>query len=135
MNSKVNATMDLKSKLLDRCAEDIESILGCYDRLIITGMLVDVGHPDAMTAQLRHRNIRGFDLGVLRPVYEEISRQAIFTVKAPDIARCLNKRLSPEAEAASDFHTRVKGRVTRWLPLFRRVAEKVHSFPLALEVP
>lgn len=40
----------------------------------------------------------------LRPVYEEISRQAIFTVKAPAIARFLNKRLSPEAEAQSDFH-------------------------------
>lgn len=45
----------------------------------------------------------------LRPVYEESSRQAIFTVKAPDIARVLNKRLSPEAEAKSDFHTRVEG--------------------------
>ena len=44
----------------------------------------------------------------LRPVYEEISRQASFTVKAPDIARFLNKRLSPEAEAQSDFHTRVE---------------------------
>lgn len=45
----------------------------------------------------------------LRPVYEEISRQAIFTVQAPDSARFLNQRLSPEAQAQSDFHTRVAG--------------------------
>ena len=46
---------------------------------------------------------------VLRPVHEEISRQAIFTVRAPDVARFLGKRLSPEAEGNSDFHTRVEG--------------------------
>ena len=48
-----------------------------------------------------------------RPVYEEISRQAIFTVKVPDIARFLNQRLSPEAGAQSDFHTRVKPQLNR----------------------
>ncbi len=45
----------------------------------------------------------------MRPVYEEISRQAIFTVRASDVARSLGKRLSPEAEVTSDFHTRVEG--------------------------
>jgi len=45
----------------------------------------------------------------LRPVYEAIRRQAIVTVKAPDIARFLNQRLSLEAEAQSDFPTRVEG--------------------------
>jgi hypothetical protein len=45
----------------------------------------------------------------LAPLYEEISRQAIFTVKAPEVARFLGKRLSAEAEAGSDFHTRVEG--------------------------
>jgi len=34
-------------------------------------------------------------------------------VKAPDIARFLNQRLSPEAEAHSDFHTRVEGTRTK----------------------
>jgi hypothetical protein len=45
----------------------------------------------------------------LRPGYEEIRRPASFTVKAPDSARFLNQRLSPEAEAPSDFPTRVAG--------------------------
>ena len=45
----------------------------------------------------------------LAPVYAEISRQAILTVKAPDVARFLGKRLSPEAELTSDFRTRIEG--------------------------
>jgi hypothetical protein len=45
----------------------------------------------------------------LKPVYSEISRQAILTVKAQNIAKFLGKRLSPEAEARSDFHTRIEG--------------------------
>jgi hypothetical protein len=61
----------------------------------------------------------------LRPVYQEISRQAIFTVKAPDIARFLNKRLSPEAEAHSDFHTRVEG--TRIKHQLNRQAIKMYD--------
>jgi hypothetical protein len=45
----------------------------------------------------------------LAPVYAEISRQAILTVKAPDVAKFLGKRLSPEAELTSDFRTRKEG--------------------------
>ena len=74
MSAKVNATNDLKSKQLDRYAKDIEGMLGCYDRLIITGLLVDVGHPDAMTAQLCHLNIRCFDLGVFAEPLRDLVR-------------------------------------------------------------
>ena len=82
MNSKVNATTDLKSKLLNRYADDIEGILGCYDRLIITGMLVDVGHPDAMTARLRQLNIRCFDLGVFaEPLRDQVRDNAILLAR------------------------------------------------------
>ena len=45
----------------------------------------------------------------LAPVYAEISRQAILTVKAPAVAKFLGKRLSPEAELTSDFRTRIEG--------------------------
>ena len=45
----------------------------------------------------------------LAPVYAEISRQAILTVKAPDVAKFLGKRLSPAAELASDLRTRIEG--------------------------
>jgi hypothetical protein len=45
----------------------------------------------------------------LAPVYAEISRQALLTVKAPDVAKFLGQRLSPEAELTSDFRTRIEG--------------------------
>jgi hypothetical protein len=46
----------------------------------------------------------------LAPVYEELSRQAILTVKAPEVAKFLGKRFSANTDTAlgSDFHTRVE---------------------------
>ena len=49
----------------------------------------------------------------LRPVYEEISRQAVLTVKSDQMARFWDKRLSPEAKATSRFLTRVEGTCIR----------------------
>lgn len=47
----------------------------------------------------------------LAPVYEELSRQAILTVKAPEVAKFLGKRFPENSDTAlgSDFHTRVEG--------------------------
>ncbi|MBE0540184.1 MAG: MarR family transcriptional regulator [Verrucomicrobia bacterium] len=47
----------------------------------------------------------------LTPVYEELSRQAIFTVKAPEVAKFLGKRFPAHTDTAlgSDLHTRVEG--------------------------
>jgi hypothetical protein len=82
MRAKVNATQDLKSKLRDSYAKNLEGTLGCYDRLIVTGRLVDVGHPDAKTAQLRHRNIRGFDLGVFaEPLRDQVRDNALLLAR------------------------------------------------------
>jgi hypothetical protein len=53
----------------------------------------------------------------LAPVYEELSRQAILTVKAPEVAKFLGKRFPAHTDTAlgSDFHTRVEGtRVKHW---------------------
>jgi hypothetical protein len=58
MSAKVRAVLELKSKLLERYAEQIDGILGCYDRVILTGTLVDVAHPDVLTARLYALNIR-----------------------------------------------------------------------------
>lgn len=62
MNANVRAALGLKSKLLDRYADQSEGVLGCYDRLIFTGTLVDVAHPDAVPLRLHQLNIRCFDL-------------------------------------------------------------------------
>lgn len=49
----------------------------------------------------------------LQPIYTEISRQAVLTVKIDDLARFWDKHLSPEAQAASRFCTRVEGTCIR----------------------
>jgi hypothetical protein len=78
MNPKVRAALDLKSKLLDQYADDIIGVLGCYDRLIITGMLGDVGHPDAVAARLHHLNLWCFDLGIFaEPLRDQVRDNAV----------------------------------------------------------
>lgn len=34
--------------LLARYEKEIEGVLGCFDRLIVTGTLTEVAHPEAM---------------------------------------------------------------------------------------
>ena len=109
MSTNVNAPQDLKSRLLDRYAKDIEGTLGCYDRLIVTGMLVDVGHPDAMTAQLRHRNIRFFDLGVFaEPLRNQVRDNALLLARQAglEIQYLELKGLRKEARGAAILEQR-----------------------------
>jgi len=61
----------------------------------------------------------------LSPIYEEISRQAILTVRAGEVARFLGKRLSPQAEVQSDFHTRMEA--TRVKHTLNRQAIKMYD--------
>lgn len=49
------------SSILDRYFEHLVGILSCFDRLIITGTLVDIGYAEAMTGLLNARRIRIFD--------------------------------------------------------------------------
>ncbi len=61
----------------------------------------------------------------LKPIYEEISRQAVLTVRTGEVARFLGKRLSPQAQVQSDFHTRVEG--TRIKHTLNRQAIKMYD--------
>jgi hypothetical protein len=45
----------------------------------------------------------------LAPLYEQLSRQSVRTVRVPDLARFWDKRFSPAAQAGSDFKTLVAG--------------------------
>lgn len=82
MNAKVRAALDLKSKLLDRYADQIDGVLGCYDRLILTGTLVDVAHPDAVSLRLHQLNIRCFDLKLFaEPLREQVRENALLLAR------------------------------------------------------
>ena len=49
------------SHFTERHADKIAFPLSCYDRVVITGTLVDVGHAQAMTGFLHQANVRIFD--------------------------------------------------------------------------
>ncbi len=49
------------SSITERYAEKIVGTLSCFDRVVITGMLVDIGHARAMAAALTARGVRLFD--------------------------------------------------------------------------
>jgi hypothetical protein len=51
------------SGLVERYADKIEGVLGCFDRVVVTGTLLEVSHPKALEAVLRRAGIRCFDLG------------------------------------------------------------------------
>ena len=53
----------MKADLLKRYEGSIEGVLGCFDRLVVTGTLTEVAHPEAMAAVLWRNNIRCFDIG------------------------------------------------------------------------
>ena len=82
MSAKVRPVLDLKSKLLERYGEQSDGVLGCYDRVILTGTLVDVAHPDVLTAQLYALNIRCFDLKLFaEPLRDQVRDNAILLAR------------------------------------------------------
>jgi hypothetical protein len=53
----------MKAELLQRYQTDIVGVLGCFDRVVVTGTLTEIAHPDALAAVLRRDGVRCFDLG------------------------------------------------------------------------
>ena len=68
----------MKSDLLKRYEGNIEGVLGCFDRVVVTGTLTEVAYPEAMAAVLRRENIRCFDIGQFaEPLREGIRDNAL----------------------------------------------------------
>jgi len=66
-----------------RYASQIAGQLGCFDRVIITGSLLDVCHPAALERQLHFAGIRCFDLGLFaEPLREAIRDHAVTLARA-----------------------------------------------------
>lgn len=64
--------------LLERYAHLVSGILSCYDRVLITGTSVDIGHTRAASAHLFQKGIRIFDFEerFAKPLKEEICSAA-----------------------------------------------------------
>jgi hypothetical protein len=69
--------------LASRYASQIAGQLGGFDRVIITGSLLDVGYPAALERQLHFAGIRGFDLGVFaEPLRDALRDRAVQLARA-----------------------------------------------------
>ncbi|MEA3208824.1 MAG: hypothetical protein QOE70_1881, partial [Chthoniobacter sp.] len=44
--------------LSTRYDKEIEGVLGCFDRLVVTGTLTEIAHPEAMDALLYREGFR-----------------------------------------------------------------------------
>jgi hypothetical protein len=63
--------------LTERYASKIRGVLSCFDRVLITGTLPDIGYADAMSAHLRSKGIRIFDYTQFaEPLRDEIRLRA-----------------------------------------------------------
>lgn len=85
--------MKTTSDLITRYGGEIEGVLGCFDRLVVTGTLGEVAHPEAMAAVLYREGIRCFDIGQFaEPLRERIRDNALEQARAAGVeVECLSR--------------------------------------------
>ncbi len=73
-------------QLTERYADKIRGTLSCFDRVVITGTIPQIGYADAMCAELWRRRIRIFDFTEFaQPLREEIRDNAERLAKENDL--------------------------------------------------
>ena len=53
----------MNTGLFERYEDKISGYLGCFDRVVITGTLTEIAHPNAMAGRLFAEGVRCFDIG------------------------------------------------------------------------
>ena len=72
--------------LVERYAKQIAGVLGCFDRLVVTGTLSEIAHPEAMDAFLHREGFRAFDIGLFAgPLRQRIRDHAVELARAAGI--------------------------------------------------
>ena len=72
----------------ERYADKIDGVLGCFDRMIITGTLPTLCYAGGMTGYLSARGMRIFDfVKFVQPLTEAIKANAEKTALPPQAAR------------------------------------------------
>jgi hypothetical protein len=70
--------MKTSGGLLARYEREIQGVLGCFDRLVVTGTLTEIAHPEAMDMFLHHQGFRAFDIGLFAdPLRQRIRDNAV----------------------------------------------------------
>ncbi len=70
------------SLFLQRYEKDIAGVLGCYDRMVMTGTLLDVSYPAAVQSLLAERGLRCFEIGEFAEPLREAVRENAQAVAA-----------------------------------------------------
>ena len=63
------------SLFLQRYQKKIAGVLGCYDRIVVTGTLLDVSYPAAVQNLLSERGLRCFEIGEFAEPLREAVRE------------------------------------------------------------
>src|SRR4029434_883207 len=64
-------------EFLKRYRSEIGGVLGCYDRIVMTGTLLDVAYPEAVQKRLYECHLRCFELGEFaEPLREQVRANA-----------------------------------------------------------
>jgi len=72
--------------LLERYDKKIAGVLGCFDRVVVTGTLTEIAYPDAMAARLHQEGIRCFDIGKFAdPIRQRIRDNALKVAAEEDV--------------------------------------------------
>ena len=72
--------------LLGRYAKEIAGVWGCFDRLVVTGTLTEIAHPEAMDAFLHREGFRAFDIGLFAdPLRQRIGDNAVELARAAGV--------------------------------------------------
>ena len=88
--------MKANDALVIRYGKEIAGVLGCFDRLVVTGTLSEIAHPEAMDAFLFREGFRVFDIGLFaEPLRQRIRDNAV--------------KLAREAEIEIEYLSRSKG--------------------------
>ena len=67
----------MAERLTERYAAKINGVLSCFDRVVITGMIPQIGYADAMSAELWRRKIKVYDYTQFtEPLRDEIRDNA-----------------------------------------------------------
>jgi hypothetical protein len=82
--------------LLRRYDKEIAGVLGCYDRLVVTGTLTEIAYPELMDSYLYREGFRAFDIGQFAdPLRQRIRDNVV--------------RLAREAGVEIEYLSRSKG--------------------------
>ena len=66
--------------LVERYANEISGVLGCFDRLVVTGTLTEIAHPKAMDSFLYREGFRAIEIGKFAEPLRQRIRDNVVTL-------------------------------------------------------